>query len=249
MRFLLYNIRYAAGTGRHFHLPFPFSGYFRPTQNKFSKIVDFIKFINPDIIGLVEVDSGSLRTGKNCQAETVARELSQYHVFESKYSGDSLLRFLPIANKQGNAFLTSENIKGQHFHYFTKGIKRLVIELEMEDFTIFLVHLSVKFRHRQHQLRHLYTLVKEIKKPFIIAGDFNPFWGDHELHLFLAATGLQSANTEGLLTYPSRSPKRELDFILHSKGIQITRFEIPHVQYSDHLPLVCDFELTTLGSR
>lgn len=244
MRFLLYNIRYAAGTGSRFHFPFPFSGYLKRTHSNFNNIVNFIKFVSPDIIGLVEVDSGSFRAGKNCQAASIARELSHYHVFESKYSGDSMLRFLPVANKQGNAFLTSEDIKNQHFHYFTKGIKRLVIELELDDYTIFLVHLSVKFRHRHHQLRDLYTLVKSVKKPVIVAGDFNPFWGDHELHLFLAATGLQSANPEGLYTYPSRTPKRELDFILFSKGITITRFEIPQVHYSDHLPLICDFERT-----
>ena len=27
MRFLLYNIRYAAGNGSHFHFPFPYAGY------------------------------------------------------------------------------------------------------------------------------------------------------------------------------------------------------------------------------
>ena len=32
------------------------------------------------------------------------------------------------------------------------GIKRLIIELELDDVAIFLVHLSLKFRHRQYQL-------------------------------------------------------------------------------------------------
>ncbi len=243
MRFLLYNIRYATGSGTHFHLPFPFSGYIRHTSGNFKKIVDFIKFVNPDIIGLVEVDSGSFRSGWHCQAEAIAGELSHYHVFESKYSSNSFLRLLPVTNKQGNAFLTSEHIKTRKFHFFAKGIKRLVIELELDQFTIFLVHLSVKFRHRQYQLRDLYDLVKDIKKPVIVAGDFNPLWGDHELHLFLAATGLKSANPHGWHTFPSSSPRRELDFILYSKGIHIQNIEIPHVLYSDHLPMICDFEI------
>jgi endonuclease/exonuclease/phosphatase (EEP) superfamily protein YafD len=35
----------------------------------------------------------------------------------------------------------------------------------------------------------------------------------------------------------------ELDFILVSRGIDITSFRIPAVTYSDHRPLVCDFEV------
>jgi endonuclease/exonuclease/phosphatase family metal-dependent hydrolase len=46
-----------------------------------------------------------------------------------------------------------------------------------------------------------------------------------------------------LPSYPSRSPRKELDFILHSAQIEVNRFEIPDVQFSDHLPLICDFTI------
>jgi endonuclease/exonuclease/phosphatase family metal-dependent hydrolase len=46
-----------------------------------------------------------------------------------------------------------------------------------------------------------------------------------------------------LPSYPSRSPREELDFILHSGQIEVNRFEIPDVQFSDHLPLICDFTI------
>jgi endonuclease/exonuclease/phosphatase family metal-dependent hydrolase len=46
-----------------------------------------------------------------------------------------------------------------------------------------------------------------------------------------------------LPSYPSSSPRKELDFILHSAQIRVDRFEIPDVQHSDHLPLVCDFTI------
>ena len=59
----------------------------------------------------------------------------------------------------------------------------------------------------------------------------------------MKAAGLTSANKEGLPTYPSRAPRKELDFILYQDGITVTNFEVPDVRLSDHLPLVCDFEL------
>ena len=119
----------------------------------------------------------------------------------------------------------------------------MVIELELEKINIFLVHLSLKFRHRQYQLVDLYSLIKESKKPVILAGDFNVFWGEKEIELFLAATNLINANVENMPSHPSRAPKRTLDYILHSPEIKITNFEIPQVKFSDHVPLICDFDL------
>ncbi|HBA84097.1 MAG TPA: endonuclease [Verrucomicrobia bacterium] len=243
MRFLLYNVRYCAGTGRGFHFPFPFGGYLRPTSQNLDRIIDFIWSHHPDIVGLVEVDSGSYRSAKLNQAEIIARALGHYHSFNSKYGETSVARKLPLFNKQVNAFLTSDKIQTERFHYFDSGVKRLVIELELENLSIFLVHLSLKFRHRQYQLRDLHSLVKAVKKPCIVAGDFNVLWGDRELQLFLAATGLLNANVEGLRTFPSWNPTRQLDFILCSPGIKVTGFQAPQVTLSDHLPLVCDFEM------
>ncbi|HLF12734.1 MAG TPA: endonuclease/exonuclease/phosphatase family protein [Gammaproteobacteria bacterium] len=80
-------------------------------------------------------------------------------------------------------------------------------------------------------------------KPVIIAGDFNTFWGEHEIYLFMKATKLRSANVSSLPSYPSRSPRKELDFVLYGTGINVTNFTIPAVKFSDHLPLVCDFEI------
>jgi endonuclease/exonuclease/phosphatase family metal-dependent hydrolase len=248
MRFLLYNIRYAAGVGKRFHLPVPYSGYFKRTNGNLNQIIDFVREVNPDIIGLLEVDSGSYRAEKSNQAEAIASEIKQYHVYQSKYPSCSLAQKVPVVNKQGNAILTSQRIISHRFHYFSAGIKRLVIELELEDFNIFLVHLSLKFRHRHYQLQELHQMVKNVEKPVIVAGDFNVFWGDRELQLFLAATGLTSANGERKPSHPSRAPRRQLDYIFHSPDIEITYFCIPQVRLSDHVPLVCDFEIR-LNSR
>ncbi len=237
MRFLLYNIRY--GTGGGFQLSW--GGYLRRTCRRLTEISRFIQSLDPDVAGLVEVDAGSFRSRRRNQAETIAAELGHYHTYMSKYHADSLAHRIPVMNRQGNAFLTRDTIAHEEFHYFEKGVKRLVIELELENVTVFLVHLALKFRIRHHQLQQLYTLVKETKKPHIVAGDFNPLWGDHEIELFQAATGLRNANPGSEPSFPSWAPRRQLDFILYSPGVEVRRFWIPRVTYSDHLPLVCDF--------
>ena len=243
MRLLLYNIRYAVGAGASMHMPLPGAGYILGNQSVLPDITAFIKSADPDIVGLIEVDTGSMRSRKINQAEAIATELGMNSSFETKYGARSINKILPILRKQGNAFLAAPRVHGETFHYFDTGIKRLIIELEMDDFAVFLVHLSLKYRHRHLQLRKLYDLIAETSKPVIVAGDFNPFWGENEIYLFMRAAGLKSANTKSLPSYPSRAPRKELDFILYQDGIRVNHFEIPQVRYSDHLPLVCDFEV------
>jgi endonuclease/exonuclease/phosphatase family metal-dependent hydrolase len=249
MRLLLYNIRYATGIGPAFHLPLPGAGYLRSSRQVLSGITDFIKTQDPDVVGLIEVDTGSIRTGMVNQAEYIARSMGHYSTFECKYGVSSVNQMVPIVRKQGNAFLASPRVRGERFHYFDTGIKRLIIELELDEVAIFLVHLSLKFRHRQSQLRFLYDLLRKTEKPVIVAGDFNTYWGDHEIYLFTEAAGLANANTRGLPSYPSRSPRKELDFILHSSAVRVSRFEIPDVHFSDHLPLICDFTVDERARR
>ena len=92
-------------------------------------------------------------------------------------------------------------------------------------------------------MRRLYDLICDTEKPVIVAGDFNTFWGEDEIYLFMKAAGLKSANVQSLPSYPSRSPRKELDFILYQDGIKMRHFEIPKVRFSDHLPLICDFDV------
>lgn len=241
MRLLLYNIRYGTGHKNGYHLPLPFAGFFKPTKVNMQRIINFIASINPDILALVEVDSGSYRTGFTCQAQAIADRLGYQCVVESKYRNNSLAQRVPVLRRQSNAILTKQDIEEHRFHYFDQGMKRLVIQTNLQTVAVFIVHLSLKYRHRQNQLEQLHSLIREVDKDVIIAGDFNTFWGSRELNLFLAATGLKNANVSNQPSHPSHAPQRQIDFILHSPGIRIDSFYIPEVRLSDHSPLVCDF--------
>jgi endonuclease/exonuclease/phosphatase family metal-dependent hydrolase len=154
MRLLLYNIRYAVGGGASLHMPIPGAGYVLGNQTVLPDITRFIKSVDPDIVGLIEVDTGSIRSRNVNQAEKISADLGMNTSYETKYGARSLNKMLPIVRKQGNAFMAAARVHGETFHYFDTGIKRLIIELEMQDFAIFLVHLSLKYRHRHLQLRH-----------------------------------------------------------------------------------------------
>ncbi len=89
MRLLLYNIRYGTGHKQGYHLPLPFAGFFKKTTVNLQRIISFIAAVNPDIVALVEVDSGSYRSGYFCQAHTIAEKLGYNYIVESKYNNKS----------------------------------------------------------------------------------------------------------------------------------------------------------------
>ena len=240
MRLLLHNIQY--GTGRL--LRFSWLETLWRTRAHFPSITRFIRHMDPDIIGLVEVDAGSYRSHKKNQAEELARELHYEHQSRIKYPLDGLGRQIPILNKQANAVLARDPILNTSFHDFANGFKSLAIEVELPSVTIFLVHLALGIRARHRQLLELHDLISACAKPCIVAGDFNTLSGVWETHMFMRATGLISANIHHKPTYPSWAPCRELDFICYMPTIKPLRFKIPRVGLSDHLPLMFDFELT-----
>jgi endonuclease/exonuclease/phosphatase family metal-dependent hydrolase len=239
----VYNIRYATGTGAAFHLPLPGAGYLRSSVRTLDDITRFLRAEDPDIVGLLEVDSGSMRSGRINQPHYIADRIGHYTSYECKYGSALLSQLMPVVRKQGNALLAAPRIEGERFHYFRQGIKRLVIEIELDDVCIFLVHLSLRYRQRQEQLAHLHDLIVAAHKPVIVAGDFNTFTGQRELLLFMRASGLRSANTLNLPSYPSTRPRFELDFVLVSREIEVLDFRVPNVRYSDHCPVICDFKV------
>lgn len=236
----MYNICYGTHGNQK---KLPLIGLLGRTKNHLGEITDFIADKDPDVVGLIEVDNGSYRHGKKCQVEQIADRLGHFHSYRSKYAENSRWQRIPIYNKQGNAFLAKDTIQNEKFHYFEKGMKKLVIELELEEVTFFLVHLALSFKVRQRQILHLYDMIKHCDRPHIVAGDFNAFAGEDEIRLFMSASGLKNADIDLQPSYPSKNPKRHLDFILHSPKIRVTHFDMPRTELSDHLPLILDFEI------
>ena len=242
MRFLLYNIRY--GTGKYLNQPMKYlRGYLGQSLDHIHRIGEFIKEQKVDIVGLVEVDLGSFRTKETNQAKLLGELTGKHYVSQYKYEENSKYMKFPIMRKQGNALLSNEKIIAQRFHYLERGTKKLVIEMETEEVTIFLVHLALGGKTRLRQIVELNNMIENYKKPFIVAGDFNLLWGKEEIELFLKAGKLQNVNNRREPTFPSWAPKKELDFILCSEDIKIKDYKVLRNTLSDHLPILLDFEI------
>lgn len=245
MRLLVYNIAYGTGCpGGEARRLLTIHRYLRTGSIHFRQILNLVYDLQPDMLGLVEVDSGSWRTAGKSHSDIMNRLLNKRKLpappAGSKYGPHSMLDRFPYLKSQTNALLTRTDSEVKH-HYFPCGTKKLILERECDGITVFLVHLGLTRRVRVRQLEFLRELLPKDGRPFALAGDFNTFHGEEaELSGFQRDLKLLNANESGAATYPAWKPLRQLDYILVSPGVNVDCFQVLPVLYSDHLPLVAD---------
>jgi endonuclease/exonuclease/phosphatase family metal-dependent hydrolase len=230
MKVLCYNIK--AGVGISGGL-FSFLNYFKPS--KISQIASMLAKSKADIIGLVEVDTGSFRSKD--QAKYIAEKLSYNHISTNKRDWTS--KFQVLWHQQ-LAILTRYPILETKEHWFSVGFNRMALEAILQvgknKVSVILTHLSpYRFgaKTRKIQIKELTGIISKIKRKVILLGDFNQ---EH-----LAIPNLKSCGT--LKTFPSWKPDRQFDYIFVNKSTHVKSAHITPCQFSDHLPLYAELEL------
>ncbi len=239
-KLILYNIEYLQGmTGRKLDY-LKFWRRFRHPAKIDKKIIGELKKYNPDILALIEIDSGSFTEDKN-EINYFKKHLGMNHqAIKIKYKG--VLRDLPVLGKQANAILSKEKLLNVKEYDFKEGVKRVVIEADINlggKVKLILVHLALGKKDREKQVNELIQVVKDEKK-VILMGDFNTFYGEKELSRLLRTAGLNKSGKE--FTFPSYNPKKKLDYIL-TRGIKVKDYKVLNLKYSDHLPVMINFEV------
>jgi endonuclease/exonuclease/phosphatase family metal-dependent hydrolase len=253
VKLVCYNIEYCEGMEGMWYQYLQFWKVFFPPKNLDEKIIAALKYVNPDILALVEVDTGSFRAKKD---EVVVFEEGlnmKSFVEKVKYPVQGWLRlfhYVPILNRQSNAIMAKYDMSNTKTHLLSKGTKRVVIETTVhcpQKVTLLLAHLALGKKTRAIQIEELTTLVNSISTPVILMGDFNTFQGEEEIQELLQKTHLTdkvSLQKHSLgLTQPTWHPKRRLDYVLVSDTIDVMTYEVLNYPFSDHMPLLVEFNL------
>lgn len=251
VRLILYNIEYCEGTTKNVFQYLNIYRLFRSRKSLDDKMIDFLKNLSPDILALIEIDGGGKRSKRRNEPAYFSLKLGfDYLVDKVKYGTRSLFSKLPVLKHQENALLSKYKINNVTYHFFSKGTKKIVIDATLnleKETSLLVVHLSLFKKTRIKQLNELVEIVNSKPNPVILVGDFNTF-KEQELDLLISKTNLLDAyaynsNTSLKYTEPSWRPKYRLDNILVSPDIKITNYEIVEAHFSDHLPVLIDFEL------
>jgi endonuclease/exonuclease/phosphatase family metal-dependent hydrolase len=215
------------------------------------RLADIIADEHPDVVCLLEVDQGSMRTVTEGQVTRLAEMLTErgldYHArADAKYGDGNVLGNLPVLSHLSNGLLVRDAFDATiEAHYLDTGPKRLVTEVVLGDVAVFGVHLAMSGRGRRKQLDEIAAIVAE-RDRVVVCGDFNAYDGLEAVEAALGETGLLLHNPGE--TVPKRpldtivSETRTLDFFLASPDITVTRCDVIDVQVSDHRPVVLEFD-------
>jgi endonuclease/exonuclease/phosphatase family metal-dependent hydrolase len=253
VRIITYNIAHGRGLA-------PIQGMTsrRRIRATLIKIANLLAELNPDVVALQEIDENSRWAGNFDQLEL----LREFGGFEHAVFGINNRRSGLLNLCYGNAFLSRhpitewENIAFGRSKVGEKGFLYAEIDLHGRRIPVANMHLHygsrlLRIRQLDRFLAYLHNKQRDRRHHWavspVVCGDLNNTqhasdatatllshlhdYGDYTLH-----------PREGN-TFPSPLPRRTLDFVFLPPEAVHRQSLIPRIYFSDHLPVVVDFEL------
>jgi endonuclease/exonuclease/phosphatase family metal-dependent hydrolase len=193
-----------------------------------------------DVVGLQEVDAGSLRSANIDQIQYLARQAS----FPFWYR--QINRNLGPFAQHSNGLLSRLRPETVTEHKLPGLPGRGVVVAQFplsqrQSLAVGIVHLALGWRARRRQLDYLVELAAH-HPLLVLMGDFNCGCDSRTLRSMVRQTGMQGLDC-GLKTFPSWRPRRNLDHILVSALLHIDGARVIDYPLSDHLPISVDLVL------
>ncbi len=240
LRLLSYNIQTGIVSDRYRHYFTHSWKHLLPFSKRWTNLDRISQSLRGfDIVGLQEVDSGSLRTGFINQTKYLAERggFPFWHFQTTRRLGKLA---------QHSNGLLSRVFPRECLDYKLPGLPgrgALVARFGSveEPLVLFILHLSLGQRSRKRQMRYLADLVNGYHH-VVVMGDLNCEPNSPEMNLLLDQTELR--RPPGVLTtFPSWRPRKDLDHILVTPHIEVERTYLPHWTFSDHLPVAMEIAL------
>jgi len=229
------------------------------------RIAAVIAQSNPDIVALQELDIGRMRTGHVDQVHAIASRLDMAFHFNCALSmaeeqyGDAILTTLPMRVVRSAPLPTLPRVRGLE----PRGALWVAIEIDGVEVQIINTHLGLVPLEQKLQVAALlgedWLGSAACRDPVMLIGDFNAtsrygIYNALTARLRDAQRQLQRKNRlrQTSPTFPSRFPVLRIDHLFVSPGVKVIDVHVPNGPLarsaSDHLPLVADFKLSSLGS-
>jgi endonuclease/exonuclease/phosphatase family metal-dependent hydrolase len=238
LRLLSYNIQGGIASSRYRHYVTHSWKHVLPDSRRIRNLNRIGGLLGHfDLIGLQEVDGGSLRSGFVNQTEYLAVRARFPHWY------DQTNRNLGLIGQHSIGFLSRlqpTEIVEHKLPGIIPGRGTLSATFGDNDDALLLliVHFALGKRARLQQILYVGELVRSYRHA-ILMGDFNFQSDSEEMDLLLAVTGLREP-TPGLHTFPSWRPYRNIDHILVSSSIQVKSVSTLDYPFSDHLPVAME---------
>lgn len=241
VRLLSYNIQAGIET-RHYRQYFTQSWKHVLPHGKRFEILDRVARVarDFDIVGLQEVDAGSLRSSFVNLTEYVADKAGFPFWYDqtNRRLGRIARHALGVLSRFQCREIIEHRLPGA-----IPGRGALSIRFGPEDdsLVVLILHLALGRRARLQQIQYVSDLVNEYRHA-IVMGDMNFPSQSAEMDYLIDRT-LMTEPTHGLYTFPSWRPNRNIDHILVTPTLQVDRVQVLNHPVSDHLPIAMDVRL------
>lgn len=238
LRLLSYNIQVGIASTRPHHYVTKSWKHVLPHGKQFQTLDQIAQIIKEyDIVGLQEVDAGSLRSEYVNQTQYLAHKADFNYWYHQTNR-----RFGKIA-QHSNGLLSQFDPLDIEEHKLpgpVPGRGAMVVRFgdEFNPLIVVLLHLALGKKARMRQLEYIGSLVHRYEH-IVVMGDMNCQPDSAEMMMLLEKTGLLAPAAK-LNTFPSWRPSRKLDHILVSPSLVVENFSVLDVACSDHLPISMD---------
>ena len=241
LRLLSYNIQAGITTTQYRHYITHSWKHVLPYSERMDNLDRIAEMLARfDIIGLQEVDAGSLRSGFVNQTDYLATR-SRFPYWYDKTNRDLGIvaqHSIGLLSRFRPSRVTEHKLPG-----FIPGRGLIMVEFGTgsESLVLFIAHLALGKRARIRQIDYVADLVGD-HDHVIVMGDLNCTSSSPEIERLMARAGLSEPDHH-LHTYPSWRPERNIDHILVSPSLEVTTTEVLSYPFSDHLPIAMEVDL------
>jgi endonuclease/exonuclease/phosphatase family metal-dependent hydrolase len=234
MKLLSWNIQAGIATTRFSQYATRAHRQFLQTPGKLNTLRGIADVIaDYDVVCLQEVDLGGRRSGFSSQVEFLAAE-SNHPYFEAQEN-----RVVRKISRHGNAIFSRYPLRIEDDMKLPGkfvGRGALIARVEHADsFVVVNTHLSLGAVDRAAQLSAIGEALPSNGK-WVLCGDLNLRASDPALKVFYAEHEVAQMSN-GPASYPSWTPKQDLDHILCGADLLRTDYLALPVLKSDHLPV------------
>jgi len=197
-----------------------------------------LRQVEADVVGLQEADGPCWWSGNFDHVEYLARHGEYPHRYRGSHRKLAQIDC-------GTALLSrralQDGISGSLWSGALRPAKGFVIAaVDVGGTLVDVVSVHVDFMTRgmrRKQLGQTATALRHRGRPIILLGDLNCTWGrEHTLIELATRLDLVAFEPESrtMATFPQTRPRRRIDWILVSRGIEFSRYEVVGESLSDH---------------
>jgi endonuclease/exonuclease/phosphatase family metal-dependent hydrolase len=235
IRLLSYNVQAGIRTHRYRHYVTHSWKHILPHAQRFDNLDRVAQLVRGyDIVGLQELDAGSLRSGYVNLTEYLSEKSGMPYWYDqtnrrigrlARHSTGLLSRYHPTEIVEHRL---PGRIPGRGVMFIRYGSKQ-------DSLVVLILHLALGRRTRMMQFDYISEIVNEFRH-VILMGDMNCQSDSAEMEYLINHT-LMREPFHGMDTFPSWRPQHNIDHILVTPTLHVDHVGALNFSLSDHLPV------------